>query len=78
MGVEELLETVPVCKRARKRLRAVVTSEDEQDSSIRLIFASGGSSPRFDDGLYNLHEDNILPQLSSYGRHARSESGIHS
>ena len=66
MGVEELLETAPVCKRARKRLRAVVTSEDEQDSSIRLIFASGGSSPRFDDGLYNLHEDNTyFPSIVS-------------
>ena len=78
IGVEELLETVPVCKRARKRLRAVVTSEDEQDSSIRLIFASGGSSPRFDDGLY-IYMKIIFPlNCSTYGRHARSESGIHS
>ena len=55
LDVEELLETVAACNRARKRPRAAITSEDEQGGislgSIRLIFASGGSSPRFDVGL---------------------------
>ena len=58
LGAEAHLETVAACKRARKRLRATVTSEVEEDDvssgSIRLTFASGGSSPRFDDGLMEI------------------------
>ena len=61
------METVAACKRARKRPRADITSEDEQDGislgSIRLIFASGGSSPRFDDGLLATHSSQFRDSL---------------
>ena len=70
MGAEANLETVAACKRARKRLRAAVTSEDEEDDtslgSIRLTFASGGSSPRFDDGLLRIFREFF--NLSSFSR----------